>query len=37
MTNDNKQQTLSDSTDTAIAYSTGYAQIFLGDCLEYER
>jgi len=34
MTNDNKQQKLSDSTDTAIAYSTCYAQVFLGDCLK---
>ena len=28
MTKDNKQQKLSDSTDTAIAYSTCYAQPF---------
>ena len=37
MTNDNKQQKLSDSTDTAIAYSECYAQVFsrlfFGDCL----
>ena len=37
MTKDNKQQKLSDSTDTAIAYSTCYAHVFsrlfLGDCL----
>ena len=29
MTKDNKQQKLSDSTDTAIAYSTCYAPLFL--------
>ena len=34
MTKDNKQQKLSDSTKPAIAYSTCYAQVFLGDCLE---
>jgi len=37
MTEDNKQQKISDSTDTAIAYSTCYAQVFsrlfFGDCL----
>jgi len=33
MTNDNKQQKLSESTEPAIAYSTCYAQVFLGDCL----
>jgi DNA modification methylase len=34
MTNDNKQQKLSDSTDTAIAYSTCYQQCFLSDNLD---
>ena len=34
MINDNKQQKLSDSTNTAITYSECYAQVFLGDCLE---
>ena len=38
MTNDNKQQKLSDSTDTAIAYSTCYVQpfseTFLEDCIQ---
>jgi len=33
MTNDNKQQKLLESTEPAIAYSTCYAQVFLGDCL----
>ena len=35
MTNDNKQQKLSDSTDTAIAYSTCYAQFFRYEWQEY--
>ena len=38
MTNDNKQQKLSDSTDTAIAYSTCYVQpfseVFNEDCIQ---
>lgn len=34
MKKDNKQQGISDSTDTAITYSECYAQVFLGDCLE---
>ena len=29
MKNENKQQKLSDSTDTAIAYSDGCAQVFI--------
>ena len=35
MTKDNKQQKLSDSTDTAIAYSTCYAQFFRYEWQEY--
>ena len=35
MTKDNKQQELSDSTDTAIAYSTCYPQFFSGDIQIY--
>lgn len=34
MTEDNKQQKLSDSTDTAIAYSTCYQQCFCSDNME---
>ena len=35
MIEDNKQQKLSDSTDTAIAYSTCYAQFFRYEWQEY--
>lgn len=35
MTKDNKQQKLSDSTDTAIAHSTCYPQFFSGDIQIY--
>jgi DNA modification methylase len=35
MTNDNKEQKLSDSTDTAIAYSTCYPQFFHDDIQIY--
>ena len=35
MTKDNKHQKLSDSTDTAIAYSTCYAQFFRYEWQEY--
>ena len=35
MTNDNKQQKLSDSTEPAIAYSTCYPQFFSGDIQIY--